>query len=31
MTERKHLVEATRILNEVGSEGIVGVKEQGWY
>ncbi|HAH23245.1 MAG TPA: glycoside hydrolase [Prolixibacteraceae bacterium] len=31
MTERKHLVAATRILNSVNSEGIVGVKEQGWY
>lgn len=31
MTERKHLVAATRIVNSVNSEGIVGVKEQGWY
>ena len=31
ITERKNLVEATRILNEVNTEGIVGVKEQGWY
>ena len=31
ITERKKLVGATRILNSVNSEGIVAVKDHGWY
>lgn len=31
MTERKKLVGAVRIVNSLGSEGIVQVKEHGWY
>jgi len=31
ITERKNLVDATRILNSVNTEGIVSVKEHPWY
>lgn len=31
ITDRKKLVGATRIVDSLGSEGIVRVKEQGWY
>ncbi|HET6556756.1 MAG TPA: C40 family peptidase [Prolixibacteraceae bacterium] len=31
ITERKKLVGATRIVNSLGSEGIVPVKQHGWY
>lgn len=31
ITERKSLVGATRVLNSVNSEGIVAVKDHGWY
>ncbi|HEY3373187.1 MAG TPA: C40 family peptidase [Prolixibacteraceae bacterium] len=31
ITERKKLVAATRIVNQVGNEGIIRVKDHGWY